>query len=73
MLAVGTAVKAAGYDVDVFVEAWNGVPASELHHYDVVGASVTGSNLSRVAALFSAIRRRSSKALLVAGGPHANW
>lgn len=71
MLAVGTAVKAAGYDVDVFVEAWNGVPASELHHYDVVGASVTGSNLSRVAALFSAIRRRSSKALLVAGGPHA--
>ncbi|MEZ4313571.1 MAG: radical SAM protein [Polyangiaceae bacterium] len=71
VLAVGTAVKAAGRDVDVFVEAWNGVPFRDLGRYDVVGAAVTGSNMSRVAAMFRDIRRQNPKVVLVAGGPHA--
>jgi hypothetical protein len=71
VLAVGTAARAAGHEVDVFIEAWNGVPAGDLHRYDVVGAAVTGSNLRRVDELFRAVRRRRPDVRLVAGGPHA--
>ena len=71
VLAVGTAALAAGHDVDVFVEAWNGVPFAALSSYDVVGAAVTGSNLSRVAELFRDLRARRPAVHLIAGGPHA--
>lgn len=71
ILAVGTAVAAAGKHVDVFVEAWNGVPFNDLPNYDVVGASVTGSSMSRVIKMFADIRRKSPQTVLVAGGPHA--
>jgi hypothetical protein len=55
VLAVGTAAQRAGHALDVFVEAWNGVPSERLHAYDVVGAAVTGSNLRRVDALERAV------------------
>jgi len=71
VLAVGTAARAAGHEVAVFVEAWNGVPVAELPSFDVVGAAVTGSNLSRVAALFDGLRAARPGIRLVAGGPHA--
>jgi radical SAM superfamily enzyme YgiQ (UPF0313 family) len=68
---VGTAAHAAGHDVSVFVEAWNGVSAPKLASYPVVGASVTGSSFSRVEELFRTLRRQRPDVVLIAGGPHA--
>ena len=71
VLEVGTAASRAGHDVSVFVETLNGIPGDELEDYDVVGAAVTGSNLSRVEELFVRLRRVAPMVRLVAGGPHA--
>jgi radical SAM superfamily enzyme YgiQ (UPF0313 family) len=71
VLEAGTAASRAGHDVSVFVETLNGIPSRELDTYDVVGAAVTGSNLSRVEDLFVRLRRVAPSVRLVAGGPHA--
>jgi radical SAM superfamily enzyme YgiQ (UPF0313 family) len=71
VLEAGTAASRAGFDVSVFVETLNGLPLDELAEFDVVGAAVTGSNLSRVEALFVKLRRVAPGIRLVAGGPHA--
>lgn len=71
ILQVGTATRAAGYEVGVYIESLNGVPYHELLNYDVVGASVTGSNMSRIEALFRSLRRDRPGMHLIAGGPQA--
>jgi radical SAM superfamily enzyme YgiQ (UPF0313 family) len=71
LLAVATAASRAGHEVSVFVESLNGVRLPELLQFDVVGASVTGSNLSRVKEIFAQIRFLRPDIFLIAGGPHA--
>ncbi|WP_394828222.1 B12-binding domain-containing radical SAM protein [Pendulispora albinea] len=71
VLEVGTAASLAGHDVSVFCESVNGIPWGDLASFDVVGAAVTGSNLSRVEELFVRLRRVAPHVRLVAGGPHA--
>jgi radical SAM superfamily enzyme YgiQ (UPF0313 family) len=71
VLEAGTSASRAGHEVDVFVETLNGIPFDRLEDYQVVGAAVTGSNLSRVAELFGRLRRVAPAVHLVAGGPHA--
>ena len=71
VLAVATAASEAGHDVSVFVESLNGLALQRLLTFDVVGASVTGSNLSRVKEIFTGLRERCPDICLIAGGPHA--
>lgn len=71
VLSVATAASQAGHDVSVFVESLNGFTLADLLRFDVVGASVTGSNLSRVKEIFCQIRSNRNDIWLIAGGPHA--
>jgi radical SAM superfamily enzyme YgiQ (UPF0313 family) len=71
VLEAGTAASRAGFDTSVFVETLNGIPFDRLEDFDIVGAAVTGSNLSRVEELFTRLRRVAPSIRLVAGGPHA--
>jgi len=71
VLAVGTAACQAGHEVSVFVESLNGCPFHELLAADVVGASVTAPNLTRVRELFQKIHKADPRIRLIAGGPHA--
>lgn len=71
ILAVATAAAEAGHEVSAFVESLNGVDKRLLATQDVVGASVTGCNVSRVRDLFDCLRRENPSVRLIAGGPHA--
>ena len=72
VLAVGTAARAKGHDVEVYVEILNGVPSARLAEYDVLGAAISGPNFTSNARFFERTRQVNPRVKLVAGGPHAS-
>ncbi|HSS78956.1 MAG TPA: radical SAM protein [Thermoanaerobaculia bacterium] len=72
VLTVGTVLRQAGYDVEVYVEILNGLPTDRLHEFDVVGAAVTGPNYNPVKQFFARVREVNPRAILLAGGPYAS-
>jgi len=69
-LEVGTYLARHGHDVTVHVECMNDFPEAEMDRYDVVGFSVGVGNANRVYETAERLRR-TTRARLVAGGPHA--
>ena len=69
-LEVGTYLQTHGHDVSVYVECMNGVDETDILRSDMIGFSVGVGNATRVYETVARLKEK-SRAIFVAGGPHA--